>query len=82
LAGGRPSADQALYASARTLAASRVASASRRPLLVALTGFQNTAPAVRVAGFDHHFLKPMDPAVLAALLADHARAGGRAGSVP
>jgi CheY-like chemotaxis protein len=52
------------------LAEQLVALLPRRPLLVALTGFGNTEERARAAGFDHHFLKPVDPLVLAALLAN------------
>lgn len=51
------------------LARRLVAALARRPLLVALTGFSHTELAAREAGFDHHFLKPVDPAALAAVLA-------------
>jgi CheY-like chemotaxis protein len=43
--------------------------AGRRPLLVAVTGHQGEEGRARAAGFDHHFLKPADPAALADLLA-------------
>jgi CheY-like chemotaxis protein len=39
-----------------------------RPLLVALTGYQDLTERSRREGFDHHFLKPADPAVLVAVL--------------
>ena len=51
------------------LAERLVAALARRPVMVALTGFGHTEQRAREAGFDHHFLKPADPAVLAALLA-------------
>jgi CheY-like chemotaxis protein len=40
----------------------------RRPLLVALTGYQNLTERSRREGFDHHFLKPADPAALLGVL--------------
>jgi DNA-binding response OmpR family regulator len=43
-----------------------------RPLLVALTGMPGYEDRSRAAGFDHHFVKPVDPAALAAVLAEHA----------
>jgi DNA-binding response OmpR family regulator len=47
----------------------------RKPLLVALTGYGNLEDRSRREGFDHHFLKPLDPAELMAALAAHARTG-------
>jgi DNA-binding response OmpR family regulator len=47
----------------------------RRPLLVAVTGYGNLEDRSRQEGFDHHFVKPADPAELAGVLA--ARAGRR-----
>ena len=49
--------------------------AGRRPLLVAVTGYQGEEGRARAAGFDHHFLKPADPAALADLLATAGEAG-------
>jgi CheY-like chemotaxis protein len=51
------------------------------PLLVAVTGYgtERDRELSRQAGFDHHFLKPIDFRVLADLLQTHAerlRAGG------
>jgi DNA-binding response OmpR family regulator len=40
----------------------------RRPLLVAITGYGNLEDRSRQEGFDHHFLKPADPAALVAVL--------------
>jgi CheY-like chemotaxis protein len=44
------------------------------PLLVALTGYGQECDRERSrrAGFDHHFLKPVDPDAITAILADHA----------
>lgn len=36
----------------------------RRPLLVAVTGFGNLGERCRREGFDHYYLKPVDPAEL------------------
>jgi CheY-like chemotaxis protein len=47
------------------LARQLVAALPRRPLLVALTGYNHFEEKSRQAGFDHHFLKPVDPALLA-----------------
>ncbi|HJZ90872.1 MAG TPA: response regulator [Gemmataceae bacterium] len=44
----------------------------RRPLLVAVTGVPDLQDDSRRAGFDHHLVKPVDPAVVLRLLADHA----------
>jgi CheY-like chemotaxis protein len=44
---------------------------ARRPLLIAITGRWTEAPDRRVAeqvGFDHHLLKPCDPAAILPLL--------------
>jgi CheY-like chemotaxis protein len=54
------------------LAGRLVAALARRPLLVALTGYSHFEERSRAAGFDHHFLKPADPAVLAAMLTGYA----------
>jgi CheY-like chemotaxis protein len=43
-----------------------------RPILVAVTGLPNQEERSRAAGFDHHYLKPVDPAVLATLLEGYA----------
>jgi len=49
----------------------RAREASPRPLLVALTGYGQAEDVrrSREAGFDHHLVKPADPAALTALLA-------------
>ena len=60
------------------LARQLVAALARRPLLVALTGYTHFEGRSREAGFDHHLLKPADPAVLAGLLAGQVR-GPRGG---
>ena len=44
----------------------------RRPLLVAITGHMRMEERSRSEGIDHHFIKPIDPCVLADLLARHA----------
>ena len=44
----------------------------RRPLLVAVTGYGNMEARARSEGFDHYFLKPVDPCVLSDLLRNHA----------
>jgi DNA-binding response OmpR family regulator len=44
----------------------------RRPLLIVVTGFSNTEWRSRVAGIDHHFVKPLDANVLKDLLERHA----------
>jgi CheY-like chemotaxis protein len=44
----------------------------RRPLLVAVTGFQNLAERARQEGFDLHFIKPVDPATILEVLAAYA----------
>jgi CheY-like chemotaxis protein len=53
------------------------------PLLVAITGYSQPADRERAAraGFDHYFVKPVDPDVLFKLLADHVGrlGGGRTG---
>jgi CheY-like chemotaxis protein len=54
---------------------------SNNPLLVAVTGYgtERDRELSRQAGFDHHFLKPIDFRVLADLLQTHAerlRSGG------
>ena len=45
-----------------------------KPLLIAITAApsDDLADRARQAGFDHYFVKPVDPAELAELLADHA----------
>jgi CheY-like chemotaxis protein len=40
-----------------------------RPLLIAVTGYGDLEDRSRHEGFDHHFLKPADPAELARALA-------------
>jgi len=50
------------------LARRLVAALACRPLLVALTGYNHFEEQARQAGFDHHFLKPVDPAVLARII--------------
>jgi CheY-like chemotaxis protein len=54
------------------LAGRLVAALARRPLLIALTGYSHLEERSRAAGFDHHFLKPADPAALAAPLTGYA----------
>jgi CheY-like chemotaxis protein len=61
------------YAVARDLCAAL----ARRPLLVALTGYQDLDDRSRREGFDHHFLKPAEPAALVAALLGGAVAVGR-----
>jgi signal transduction histidine kinase/ActR/RegA family two-component response regulator len=48
----------------------RASPAGRRAMLIALTGYGQPADreASREAGFDHHLVKPVDPARLAAIL--------------
>jgi len=50
-----------------------------KPLLVAITAARDDelADRARQAGFDHFFVKPVDPAELGELLADHAEGRGR-----
>jgi CheY-like chemotaxis protein len=50
-----------------------------KPLLVAITAARDDglADRARQAGFDHFFVKPVDPAELCELLAEHAEGGGR-----
>jgi CheY-like chemotaxis protein len=55
--------------------AERLCADSRtRPLLVAVSGSirKHDWERVKVAHFDHHFLKPVDPCQLAGLLREHA----------
>jgi len=40
-----------------------------RPVLVAVTGYGHLEERSRAEGFDHHFLKPVDPAALERVLA-------------
>jgi CheY-like chemotaxis protein len=61
------------YAVARDLCAALL----HRPLLVAVTGYGNLDERSRREGFDHHFLKPVDPAVLVAVLQGQLVAGSR-----
>jgi CheY-like chemotaxis protein len=44
----------------------------RRPLLVAVTGHVRLEERSRAEGIDFHFVKPVDPCVLANLLRSHA----------
>jgi CheY-like chemotaxis protein len=60
------------YAVARSLCAQL----SYRPVRVAVTCFGNLEGRSRSEGFEHHLLKPLDPAELAPLLAGCARVGG------
>jgi CheY-like chemotaxis protein len=46
---------------------------ARKPLLVAITGFQNLEDRSKAEGFDHHFLKPADPTRLVAALSAHGK---------
>jgi CheY-like chemotaxis protein len=50
-----------------------------KPLLVAMTAARadELADRARDAGFDHFFVKPVDPAELCELLAEHAEHQGR-----
>jgi CheY-like chemotaxis protein len=48
------------------------AAVGRRPLLVAVTGHQGMEGRSAAEGFDHHFLKPVDPADLLAALEAYA----------
>jgi CheY-like chemotaxis protein len=50
-----------------------------KPLLVAITAARDDQLADRAvrAGFDHFFVKPVDPTELAELLAEHAEGRGR-----
>ena len=54
------------------LAGAMRARLGRRPVLVAVTGFQGRDADARRAGFDHVFLKPLDPRELEALLRRYA----------
>jgi CheY-like chemotaxis protein len=45
---------------------------ANRPLLIAVTGLPNLEGWSRAKGFDHHFVKPVEPAVLRDLLAGYA----------
>jgi CheY-like chemotaxis protein len=49
---------------------------AERPLLIALTGYQQLEGRSRAEGFDHHFLKPVQPGVLTELLRRYAQARG------
>jgi CheY-like chemotaxis protein len=49
----------------------------RKPLMVAVTGYGGLEDRSRREGFDHHFLKPADPAAIEAVLAGHACRLGR-----
>lgn len=44
----------------------------RKPVLVAITGFQHLRDRSRQEGFDHHYVKPVDPCELAKLLKGYA----------
>ena len=50
-----------------------------KPLLIAITGVPGDELADRAlrSGFDHYFVKPVDPAELCELLAEHAEHQGR-----
>lgn len=54
----------------------------RKPLLVAITGYGNLDGQSRDEGFDYHFLKPVDPDLLVALLAAHAGSRGAGAPTP
>jgi DNA-binding response OmpR family regulator len=47
---------------------------ARRPLLIAVTGYgeEEMRERGRTAGFDHYFLKPVDPRAIDALVRAHA----------
>ena len=47
--------------------------ARRKPILVALTGYDGYEDRSRAEGFDAHFIKPVDPTRLLDYLRDHAR---------
>ena len=51
-----------------------------KPLLIAITALQGDelSDRARQSGFDHFFVKPVDPVELADLLAEHAEHLGRA----
>ena len=55
----------------------------RHPILIAITGWGQDADRrrSRAAGFDHHLVKPIDPAALAALIASALEAKEKAGRV-
>jgi CheY-like chemotaxis protein len=55
-----------------TVAEQLIRTLPRRPLLVAVTGYTNLREQCRAAGIDHYFVKPVEPAVLHALLGAHA----------
>jgi CheY-like chemotaxis protein len=44
----------------------------RKPLMVAVTGYDGLEDRSRREGFDHHFLKPADPAAIEGVLSGHA----------
>ncbi len=50
----------------------------RKPMLVALTGYgqEDDLRQAKASGFDHHFVKPLDPQALAELLAKPIQARG------
>jgi signal transduction histidine kinase/ActR/RegA family two-component response regulator len=64
-------------------AARRIREALPNPnlLLVAITGWgqEEDRRRSRAAGFDHHFVKPVDPGMLTRLIADHVARSGPAG---
>jgi two-component system, OmpR family, response regulator len=47
--------------------------AGRRPLLVAVTGYDGYEGRSRAEGFDAHFVKPVDPAQLVGYIRENAR---------
>ncbi|HTU19320.1 MAG TPA: response regulator [Gemmataceae bacterium] len=57
------------------LARSLRAVATKMPLLIALSGYleDNDPQRPREEGFDYHFVKPIDPVALLALLDDYAK---------
>ncbi len=57
------------YAVARKLCAM----SERRPLLVMHTGYGNLESRSRAEGIDFHFMKPLDPRILADILSAHAK---------
>src|SRR5438309_11327468 len=51
-----------------------------RPLLIAVTGHQHLDDRSDREGFDLHFLKPVDPALLVEVLTVYAQRGGSVGA--
>jgi CheY-like chemotaxis protein len=51
-----------------TLADALLAQLRHKPLVVAVTGYTDLAQQSRRAGFDYHFVKPVDPEELADVL--------------